>query len=113
MAIQTFKWRSAYGTNPSYKADIRSFEFGDGYQQVSPKGLNPVRQEVTVVLPGLTKEGRKEVLAFLAANAGKPFLYAHDGDEPKKYMCDEWNERKHGPNVYEINATFKQLFTNV
>lgn len=113
MSIQTFRWRVAYGTNPSYRADVRSFEFGDGYKQISPKGLNPVRQEVPVTLPALTKNERNDVLAFFAAHAGKPFLYAHDGDAPKKYTCNEWNERKRGPNVYEITATFEQIFTNV
>lgn len=112
MALQTFTWRVEMRTRPSYKASVRQFNFGDGYSQTSPQGLNPVKQEISVVVPMLNKAQRDAVLAFFAGNTGKPFLYSHDGDPARKYTCEEWSEEKHRPDLYTVNATFKQVFTN-
>lgn len=109
MALQTFTWRVAYGSDPSYKADIREFGFGDGYRQTSPKGLNPVTAEIPVTCPGLTLAQKNACLAFLSGNAGKPFLYAHDGQPALKFICREWGSRKQAPNLYEVTAKFEQI----
>ena len=112
MALQTFTWRAAYGSDPSYQADVREFMFGDGYSQTSPKGLNPVKATIQVSCPGLTLAQKDAALNFLVANVGRPFLYAHDGGPARKFTCDEWTERKQGPGVYEVSAKFKQVYTN-
>lgn len=112
MALQTFTWRVAYGSDPSYQADVREFVFGDGYSQTSPKGLNPVKAKIQVSCPGLTLAQKDAVLSFLVANVGRPFLYAHDGGPARKYTCKEWSEKKHGPGRYEVVARFDMVYTN-
>lgn len=112
MALQTFTWRVEKRTRPTWRASIRQFNFGDGYSQNSPQGLNPVKAEIAVVVPSLSRAQRDAVHAFFKANAGRPFLFAYDGDPLQKFTCEEWSEEKHRPDLYTVNATFKQVHTN-
>ena len=72
-------------------------EFGDGYTQRRPKGLNHVRRVVTLRWDALTLGQMEAIRDFLEERGGfKPFLYQPHGEAPGRWTCEEW-EAENGP----------------
>ncbi|WP_374491580.1 phage tail protein [Brachymonas sp.] len=112
MALDTFAWKPAYTSSGETKATVNVFSFGDGYSQRAPRGLNNVADTLALVFR-LDAATWQSVDAFLRAKAGAtPFLFSLDGGPQRKYVCDDWKPTKEAPNLYTVQATFTQVFTN-
>lgn len=96
-------------SSPTRTVNVISNSFGDGYEQETADGLNPVRTELTLTWPVLTIEQTKDIDAFFIANAGKAFYFALPGEDVKMWRCNEWSppiERGSG----SMTATLKEVF---
>lgn len=43
--MEVFNWESLVGSSVSYDEKINEVQFGDGYEQTSPDGLNSIRRK--------------------------------------------------------------------
>lgn len=91
---------------------LREAEFGDGYSQNTPKGLNHIRQNVDLKWSGLTKSEFQTIVAFFTLMGGYlPFYYQVYGDiKVRKWVCKEWSGGD-TDGVFTLSATFLESFT--
>ena len=91
---------------------ISKTEFGDGYTQEAPAGLNHVRQQIeTVSWDVLAKDERDQLIAFFTERGGtRPFFYGFPHDEILKWTVPTWSDQAISGNFHRITATFRQSF---
>lgn len=100
------------GTTITPVVALNETNFGDGYSQASPKGINSLRRQVNYRWDALTLEQAKAIEGFFIAQAGyKPFMWTVRGDSaPTKWRCKSWTRTDQTPST--ITATFEEWFGN-
>lgn len=100
------------GTKLSPKIKLHSAEFGDGYTQDVPNGLNHIRESLSYKWDGLTEIQMREIRDFFRNLGGfRPFYFTPRGeDAPMKWTCKEWSVSDRTP--WSLEAKFEQSFTN-
>jgi phage-related protein len=85
--METFLY--AYLADFSGTASARSkyIQFGDGYSQRSPDGINAESEEYDIEVSGLTLAQKNDLDAFLDRHGGhKSFLWTPNGEIQGKYI---------------------------
>lgn len=115
MAVPTFIPPKAPSVGASTEPKISLFEneFGDGYTQRSPKGLNHVRETAELKFELLTASQSVAVRAFLQERGGyKPFLYTLPGETtPLRFICKKWKRAFEEGDLQTITLTLEQDFS--
>lgn len=100
---------------PSYPIDkqaeprIKKVNFGDGYTQQTPDGINYNLYTWNLIWEVLTTAEKVTIEAFLEAQAGyKTFNWADPSATTFKVKCPTWTISNFEPSFYKITATFKQ-----
>lgn len=126
MALKTFSF-PVESISETYQPKINKVQFGDGYTQRSPKGINHNLREFNVTFKGVwgskIENGKivpinpsgfdemAKVEQFLQEHAGyKAFLWAskrkYNQDEPIKVVCETWSiERQTGYGTIQMTFT--------
>lgn len=94
------------------KPRVRKITFGDGYEQRSGSGINLLPREWALTFNTRTKAERDLIVGFLDARGG---IEAFDWTPPEavasvKVVCDSWPDSRVRANIYNITATFRQVF---
>lgn len=114
MALTTFNppVKPSPGTNVSRDLKILEAEFGDGYSQPTPDGLNHIKHKVKLQWNGLTEVEYTAINAFFTARGGtEAFYYQPAGfSTPLKWRCKEWDFSLNG--IWSGEALLEQTFTN-
>jgi phage-related protein len=114
MAHTTFHPPVPPSPGTSDKAVIKKLvaEFGDGYSQAVPDGINSLRREISLDWNLLTPEQAGEIIMFFRARGGcEPFFWTpSDETTALKWICDDWKEKRGEGGFRSISATFKQSF---
>lgn len=111
MAFPTFNppVRQSKGTTISPTIKILSAEFGDGYTQESPDGINHIRDSVDLVWDTLLPEDAIAIETFLRGQKGtNPFWYDVDELDHRKWTCKVWKRTR--DEVHSFSATFVESF---
>lgn len=111
--VLTFDWVESEGTQLSEEPEVTRVQFGDGYTQRAPAGLNFQPQRWSVVIRGAGLAEGDEIIAFLRAHGG---WIAFNWTPPREtvpglYLCPSWSRTL--PDLQErtdINMTFEQTF---
>lgn len=115
--MPTFAYAESASSSVDEQVTVYGTQFGDGYREVGPSGLNPLTQRWRVVFRGVSKAGGNEIVAFLRARSNptvglEPFdwwpLWAEGAI---KVRCAQWS-RVQGtePDESDITAVFEQVF---
>lgn len=106
--METFKWCVKPEATIDNKPEVYSVDFGDGYNQSAPKGLNNLLREYTVTVKVKNKEAL-QVDAFLARHKGVTAFYYNDPytKTKKKVRCLQW-PAKNGLTFTEFTLTLKE-----
>nr|WP_321457423.1 phage tail protein [uncultured Cohaesibacter sp.] len=101
------------GTNHKPQVNLRENEFGDGYTQTSPKGINHIKRNVELSWDALTYAQMLQIDDFLQARGGyEPFYFKPYGERfTLKWTCKEWTKQA-SDGVWTVSATLVQSFTN-
>lgn len=85
--------------------------FGDGYTHASPRGLNHIREVVSLRWDGLTLEQMTETRTFFEQHGGyMPFWYQpHGFAVPYRWTCREWSGTSGAP--FTFAAKLRQSFS--
>lgn len=115
MAVETFlpPLPPSSGTRNKPELKILKAEFGDGYTQAVPDGINHIRAVFSLSWEVLTPDQAWAMESFMERQGGtKPFLYQPTGrPAPMLFTCEEWERTMGTPN--EFTATLKQSFAIV
>lgn len=81
------------GTRHKPQVSLFQADFGDGYSQAAPAGLNHIRRTVELMWEGLTLAQFNELEDFFAGRGGYlPFWYQPRWmSAPAKWTCKEWS----------------------
>lgn len=116
MALKTFRPDPGPSPGTGFKPTIKvhEAEFGDGYSQPTPAGLNHIREELTLKWDALTEDQMHRLNAFFREHKGViPFYYKPVGDKkPRKWTCKEW-DRAMPDGLWTFSATLKEDFSGV
>lgn len=99
------------GFKPTLK--IRDAEFGDGYSQPTPDGINHIKNSVSLKWDGLTYDQMEEIHAFFMDHKGTiPFYYRPFGTRTSaKWTCREFQHNT-DDGIWEYSAELVESFTN-
>ncbi len=98
-------------TTRSMKPKVLHADFGDGYIQRAPDGLNAQMETITVAWSRLKPVDAKTIVDFLTARGGaEAFLWTAPRDTaPKLWIADSW-DRGYPTQTHEsVRASFRQV----
>jgi phage-related protein len=94
------------------KPKVLLAEFGDGFAQRAQDGINsnPLRRQFS--WSTLTKEEADYIDGFLTEARGVNSFYYQllDETQPRLYVCPEWEVETVAFDIYNITATFVEVF---
>lgn len=106
--MDTFNFQPNWGLNVQRKPEVMKIAFGDGYEQVAPKGLNHNLRTYSAVFTG-TEARIKQIEAFFERQGGyKAFLWTPYGGKEGKFRCEEWNPTISG-GKWTLSATLREV----
>jgi len=110
MSTPNFTWTPDVGAQQTIKPSVQQTKFGDGYELRTPIGVNykPKRWQVTFTKNAVEATA---ILAFLEARGGlEAFTWTDPLDVSNTYVCREWNSSQQMFGIYQITASFEQIF---
>lgn len=115
MALQTFTppVPPSPGTSDRPEIKLHTADFGDGYTQETPDGLNHIRRVIVLKWEMLTPAQCASILSFLRQRGGwEPFWYTpSDETVAIKWTCKEWDDQRLKNGLRSLSATLKQSFS--
>lgn len=102
------------GTSQKPVIKLREAEFGDGYTQSSPDGINHIRMTLSLTWDDLTEDQQSEIWNFFIGLGGYlPFYYQPVGETaPRKWTCKEFGRSKPSGS-YKFTAQLVESFTTL
>lgn len=87
-------------------------QFGDGYAQEAPAGLNPLGRQWTLPWRGVDDAVADEMVAFFTAHIGRTFVWTPLWETlPRKVKCTRWTRvQTEQAGISDISATFAQVY---
>lgn len=101
------------GTTHKPTLKILEAEFGDGYSQPTPDGINHIRHNASLKWDALTYEQMEQIHAFFMRHGGtKAFYYRPFGEgETRKWTCREFSPAT-DEGIWSYTAELVESFTN-
>jgi phage-related protein len=100
----------SYPLDVQYEPRVLRVEFGDGYTQESPDGLNHMLGKYELTWEVLLPAERDEIKAFLEDRGG---YQTFEWDDPEsvthRIKCRSWSIQNTNPGVYSMKATFQEV----
>ncbi len=86
--------------------------FGDGYEQRTPDGINPIRGTVPFKWSNLDKADMITLTDFFKARGGHEAFKLTLPDETvaRRFKCKEWTRQNVDFDVYDLSAQFIEVF---
>lgn len=113
MPLTTFNpsIRPTSGSQFAPKVNVLKAEFGDGYTQGAPNGLNHIKETISLKWDGLTEAQLIELRTVFEERGGyQPFYYQPRGfSSPLKWICEKWGFSDSAP--WRFDAKLEQHFT--
>lgn len=101
------------GTAHKPRVNLWEAEFGDGYSQPTPKGLNHIRKSTSLSWKVLTYEQMREIVEFFERHQGnRPFWFKPFGEpQTVRWTCKEWSPTTDA-GLWSVSAELVQSFTH-
>ena len=115
MSIPTFEPPIGPSPGTSHKPTVNLWEseFGDGYSQAMPKGINHIRRAASLAWKALTYEQMREIVGFFERQGGYlPFYFRPYGGEEitPRWTCKDWTATADA-GVWAVTANLTENFT--
>ncbi len=107
-----FIWNPSYNLEINNKPFLKSIKFGDGYEQVSPDGINNQLLNINLNFDNKDYNEFAAISHFLYARAGSEsfvFIPPNPLSKIKLFRCEEWNGSFNFLGNSSIRATFKEV----
>jgi len=107
--MEIFTWQTDKFTLAE-EPRVLTAQFGDGYRQDSPDGLNADLQALELTFEDIYAVDALAMRAFLKARgAAEAFLFVTLLGETIKVKCAKWDVKPAKKNRLTITCTFKQV----
>lgn len=111
MTIPIFKWTPTGRPSGTVQFRVRTAQFGDGYSQTVADGINNRVQSWPLTFTG-KKADMDAIAAFLDERAGwQSFYWTPPAGVQGLYKAASYNLSPMGGPVYQLTATFQQVFS--
>jgi phage-related protein len=101
---------------PSYPVDVKyqprllTVQFGDGYTQQTPDGINYMLRTFTVTWEILTNAERTLINNFLIGQGGyQSFNWITPDGDTALVKCAQWTSSANNPGTWALTATFQEV----
>lgn len=106
--METFTFQPNWGMSLSRKPELMKNSFGDGYEQIRPKGLNHNLRTYSATFTG-AEERIKQIDAFFERHGGyQAFNWTPYGGKAGKFRCEEW-EASISSGKWTLSATIREV----
>jgi phage-related protein len=110
--METFTWIPTYSSAATAKPRVLTAQYGDGYSQRTPDGLNSLPYSWDLIF--IEQTTISQILPFLNAQLGATAFY---WTPPRwttqiKVICQKWSSPINDFGVTRVLATFEQVFDN-
>lgn len=112
-----------YRVETAYSPQVESVQFGDGYRQDNPRGINNIQEKYTVSWENLPEDKAESLLQHFRHHRGTGRFYFFPKGRthpPVKVVCTDWsdsmpyvrgsNTKKSAGLVDKVSATFIKVF---
>lgn len=108
----TFSWLPSFGVGSDPQVSLISSQFGDGYKQETPNGINYISDVFTLPFNNKSLSEGRDIIAFLRAHAGGIWFWFTDPimGQTIKVKCKKWAPVASAPGTISLSATFEQCF---
>lgn len=115
MSLNTFSPAVAPspGTDSKLKPKLLVADFGDGYTQASPDGVNWLKRTVTLTWDTLLPSQADAIDAFFRAQGGYIPFYYTVSDDPlgaQRWTCVDWSQQRQSGGLRKFTAALTQYF---
>jgi phage-related protein len=111
MSIETFNWRTPSGASCTPQFRLLTAQFGDGYKQTAPDGLNTKSVSWSLSYTGKSSNGEiQSIIAFIDRHAGARSFYWTPPLGVQALFKGKYTSTHKGGDVYLLNLTFDQDF---
>lgn len=115
--IPNFFWKPSYNISAEFSPEIIISQFGNGYQQRSSAGINPLLARFSLMFENRSERETVSILHFLKEREGKeafiynpPTIYQKPNNEiTTKYASVSWKSSYISYNIYNIEAGFVEV----
>jgi|TARA_R100000030_G_scaffold100762_2_gene94622 phage-related protein len=101
-----------YGASKKAEPNVRVAQFGSGYSQRSTFGINQDKKVWQLTWQNIGATDANLIEDFLEARAGvEAFDWSPPDDtDTYKWICKSWTKTLPYSNLFNINATFEEVF---
>jgi phage-related protein len=93
-----------------YSPRMLANNFGDGYAETAPDGINAYPAQLTLTWSLLTLAQKQSFDSFFKANVGLAFFYTlPDETTPRKWICTSFKSTQNA-TWWSYDATFNERF---
>ena len=113
MAALLYTDRISQSSQHMKKYNLLRSQFGDGYEQVAPSGVNYIRNDWQIVYENMTLTERNALIAFIDVAILTPFQWTAPGAAASanfRIMEDSFQENCLSGNLYTLSFKAKQVF---
>lgn len=107
-----FLWVPSYNGQKNISPRVNSVQFGDGYEQRSPNGINNILLKMDYVFSERSLSEATAILHFLNQRKGVEWFYftpERPYNQEKKFVCKEWTDTEVFYNNHSIRASFQEV----
>lgn len=108
--METFTWCAINGGEGEYKYAVDTAQFGDGYEQSMPDGINNESQSWSLTFVQ-DRDNAAAIMAFFNRHQGsKKFIWTPPLGTATYWKVSSQKQKPLGAGRYQITATFEQAF---
>lgn len=110
--MTVFTYVPDYPPTATRKPRVKSIQFGDGYEQRSPDGINTLPEIWDVQFNNRESTEIDDIEAFLSALNGVDYFQwtPPRSATQANYICRQWQRTAVKGNLDSLTATFEQVF---
>lgn len=98
-------------TQRAYEPKVLINDFGDGYSQRVPDGINTIRRTISVTFLGSRSDIDTYNNFFTNLAGASNFSWTPPGeDTERKWICPKWTITDMSNNIQELTATFREVY---
>lgn len=104
-------WVESAGTTLTEEPRVKKAQFGDGYEQRAPDGINNTPQVWELSFDQVDDAVADDMVAFLRQQGGMAFNYVPmRSTTALRFKCERWTRSYSTPGESSLRARFDQVF---
>lgn len=108
--MSTFTWKAPKGVSVDQTHKVRKAEFGDGYSQVAPVGLNSSPRVWDFSYSKLDDYTATQIQAFIVAVGTASFTWVGPDQKTGRYRCDGIKRTYDDDDENTLSLKFTEVF---